>query len=209
MKCRGILVTFEGIAHTGKTECARRLARELSSHGMRTEFVVFPKACAILSAYLRGECDLTAEESFSLLAQNQQEHSKEIYEHLREGVNVIVERYPYTSIAHAVSLDPINLSFDKCVALTPKLPKPDLVCYMFPSQCRVRDAKERVLVESILNNFNRFQGNDCPWMVVNNGAGARFKEANYLAIRDAVFSLVEHQQDPVHSQEVEDLVLVA
>lgn len=98
---RGRLVTFEGIDGSGKTSVSRMVCRRLRGEGVSCVWTCEPTRSWLGRAVNRGsEERLSAYTEALLFMADRSEHTREIWEHLRRGRNVICDRYLDSTIAY-------------------------------------------------------------------------------------------------------------
>ena len=131
-KARGSLIVFEGLDWSGKTTHSGGLARRLYVEGLQVERVAFPQRRHSIDAYkirdfLCGLLKLTEKEASKLFSKQRHEHKEWMGKLLKEGTNVIVDRYYHSGIAYSVAngLDP-----EESIQQEVGLWKPDIVIYL-------------------------------------------------------------------------------
>lgn len=107
-KRRGKLIAIEGIDGSGKTTVSTEIYSFLSSRGVPVYYSFEPtytKIGSIIHRFLRGEILLEPHSQALLFAADRLEHlSKEIIPRIKQGVNVILDRYVHSSYAYQGAL---------------------------------------------------------------------------------------------------------
>lgn len=130
-KKRGIFVCFEGVDRAGKSTQVKALQDFLLNEGIPVVVIRFPDretpSGIRINKLLKGEIDMTPEESHHLFVLNRHEKKNYIISLLENGVNVIADRYSYSGITYSsvLGLDP-----DYCLRAEVSLPKPDLIIHL-------------------------------------------------------------------------------
>ena len=100
---RGRVIVFEGIDGSGKSSQMRELAKRLTKSGKKVITTAEPTGSAIgvfIRSVLGGEIRKTEEELAALFALDRIYHNKEIEKYLGEGIDVLCDRYYYSSLAY-------------------------------------------------------------------------------------------------------------
>ncbi|MEE1116056.1 MAG: dTMP kinase [Clostridia bacterium] len=100
---RGRFIVFEGIDGSGKSSQMRELAKRLTKSGKKVITTAEPTGSAIgvfIRSVLGGEIRKTEEELAALFALDRIYHNKEIEKYLEEGIDVLCDRYYYSSLAY-------------------------------------------------------------------------------------------------------------
>ena len=129
---RGSLIVFEGCDRSGKTTQVTKLVEKLNREGKPTRMMRFPDRTtnigAIINSYLTCKKELNDHAIHLLFSANRWEMEKEIMNTLKEGTNVVVDRYAYSGVAFSAAKEGFTL--DWCKQPDVGLPKPDLVCFL-------------------------------------------------------------------------------
>ena len=152
-KNRGRLIALEGIDQAGKRTQAALLARKLSRGGYVTSIWSFPDYKTPLGkqlkVYLAGRRKLDYHSVHLLYAANKWEQASKLENAIRDGSNIIVNRYSPSNIAYGVAH---GLPLAWLNSLEDGLPKPDAVFVLdinpsisFKRKSRRRDVHERDL----------------------------------------------------------------
>lgn len=175
-KKRGRLIALEGIDQAGKRTQASLLARKLSIRGYATSIWSFPDYKTPLGrqlkVYLAGRRKLDYHSVHLLYAANKWEQASKLQNQIREGANIIVNRYSPSNMAYGVAH---GLPLAWLSSLEEGLPKPDVVFVLdinptisFKRKTRRRDVHERDL--EYLRNVRRAYirlATKYGWKVVN------------------------------------------
>lgn len=148
-------IVLEGIDGAGKTTLARTLVQAIQNAGQLavlhrepTEFATGKK----LREYLSGARNLNPDQELELFLQDRQESvNRNICPNLKRGVNVILDRYYYSTAAYQANA---NRSPADILArnLAQNFPAPDVILYL--------DIDPSVALERIRagrENFDRFE----------------------------------------------------
>jgi len=107
-KKRGKIIAIEGIDGSGKTTVSTEIYSYLSSRGIPVYYSFEPtymKIGSIIHRFLRGEIPLDPHSQALLFAADRLEHlSREIIPHIKQGENVILDRYVHSSYAYQGAL---------------------------------------------------------------------------------------------------------
>lgn len=135
----GMLIAFEGVARTGKTTQAERLARTLrGSRGSgvppaAVEVMSFPDYSTPVGKLLlvnhTAATALSKQALHLLSAANRWEMANTLSLLLEHGVTVILENYSAGSVAHSVAQG--GLDMDWCLGCERGLPQPDVVIHLY------------------------------------------------------------------------------
>src|SRR5476649_2111915 len=102
---RGSLIVFEGIDKSGKSTQCLKLVDALMRDGMKAELMRFPAretaTGRMLDDYLQQKYDLEAHAIHLIFSANRWECVPRMLESLRDGVNIIVDRYSYSGVAYS------------------------------------------------------------------------------------------------------------
>lgn len=132
---RGKFIVFEGLDGCGKTTQAKLLKEALSARGIAAEFTVEPtenETGKLIRRILSGEVKATPHELAALFVADRIGHNTRvggIEDMLEQGINVICDRYYYSSLAYqALDSEPswvysANLS-------CPYIRRPDLCIFL-------------------------------------------------------------------------------
>jgi dTMP kinase len=133
MTTRGALIVFEGLDRSGKTTQTEKLLKYLNENGKKAVIQRFPDRSEPLTGsaidnYLRNaSCINQTKEAIHLLfSANRWLLRQKIEELLKEGTNVIVDRYSFSGITYTLSK-----GVSKQFACPPELGliRPDAVLY--------------------------------------------------------------------------------
>ena len=132
----GMFIVLEGIDGAGTTTQAERIISWLQSRGRRAHFTCEPSDGTIgrmirgaLSGQLLGHSDslLPAESLALLFAADRADHwHNEIEPLMRQGVDVICDRYLYSSLAY----QGLELDEEWVMSLNSRFPRPDLLLFV-------------------------------------------------------------------------------
>ncbi|MEM3258076.1 MAG: dTMP kinase [Thermoproteota archaeon] len=107
-KKRGKIIAIEGIDGSGKTTVSTEIYSFLSSKGVPIYYSFEPtytKIGSIIHRFLRGEIPLDSHSQALLFAADRLEHlSREIIPYIKQGKNVILDRYVHSSYAYQGAL---------------------------------------------------------------------------------------------------------
>jgi dTMP kinase len=131
MTASGKLIALEGIDGSGTTTQAERLAAWMTDQGLETYQTCEPSKGPLgqlLRRYLKHELPGVDSAALALLfAADRVDHvQSDVIPQLRRGVNVVTDRYVYSSLAYQ-SLD-LELSW--VAQINSLAPEPDLTCYL-------------------------------------------------------------------------------
>jgi dTMP kinase len=125
---RGRLIAIEGIDQSGKRLQSGLLARELTRNGHSTSVWSFPDYSTPLGkqlkAYLAGRSHFDYHAAHLLYAANKWEKAQQLRRGIRNGRNIIVNRYTPSNLAYGVAH---GLALNWLSSLERGLPKPDVV----------------------------------------------------------------------------------
>ena len=132
MHKRGLFIVLEGLDRSGKSSQCKKLLDFFTGRGLASELINFPnrkiETGKMIDEYLRNsETKLWDEAVHLLYSTNRWEMKDYIHEKVKEGTNIVCDRYAYSGIAysHAKGLD------FKWWAMPDKgLPHPDLVMFV-------------------------------------------------------------------------------
>jgi dTMP kinase len=127
----GKLIALEGIDGSGTTTQAKRLAAWMNGQGLETHLTCEPSngpLGQLLRRFLKRELPSVDAAALALLfAADRVDHvQSEILPQLQRGLNVVTDRYVYSSLAYQ-SLD-LELSW--VAQINGLAPEPDLTCYL-------------------------------------------------------------------------------
>lgn len=127
---RGLLIVLEGIDQSGKTTAAKLLKNKLEKSNFKTIIQSFPDKSIlsgqIINSYLQGNSKLSSQELHLLYSLNRQEKKEEMENKLREGYNIICDRYTHSGIAYSLAN---GLDYNYCINTEKYLIIPDLIFY--------------------------------------------------------------------------------
>ncbi|MEM3809234.1 MAG: dTMP kinase [Thermoproteota archaeon] len=107
-KKRGKIIAIEGIDGSGKTTVSTEIYSFLSSKDVPIYYSFEPtytKIGSIIHRFLRGEIPLDSHSQALLFAADRLEHlSREIIPYIKQGKNVILDRYVHSSYAYQGAL---------------------------------------------------------------------------------------------------------
>uniref|UniRef100_A0A182PQ90 Thymidylate kinase n=1 Tax=Anopheles epiroticus TaxID=199890 RepID=A0A182PQ90_9DIPT len=125
---RGVFVVLEGCDRTGKTTQCKALVDMLTAAQMPVKYFNFPDRSTqcgqLINGYLTGKDEFTDEGIHLLFTLNRWERMKEMEKLLKNGTNLIVDRYSYSGVAFSSAK---GLDMEWCKAPETGLLKPDLV----------------------------------------------------------------------------------
>lgn len=129
---RGLFIVLEGLDRSGKSTQCKKLTDYFSSRNLPCELVNFPnrqiQTGKMIDQYLTSSDVKLCDQAIHLLfSTNRWEMVEYIHEKIKQGTNVICDRYAYSGIAysHAKGLD-----FKWCANPDVGLPQPDLVLFV-------------------------------------------------------------------------------
>eukprot|EP00612_Vaucheria_litorea_P008026 CAMPEP_0171474670 /NCGR_PEP_ID=MMETSP0946-20130122/2561_1 /TAXON_ID=109269 /ORGANISM="Vaucheria litorea, Strain CCMP2940" /LENGTH=221 /DNA_ID=CAMNT_0012004641 /DNA_START=11 /DNA_END=672 /DNA_ORIENTATION=- len=129
---RGMFILFEGIDRCGKTTQSSLLVDRLNECGKPTVALKFPDRETtigkMIDSYLKNNSDLDDRCIHLLFSANRWEASAKIEELLREGKNIVCDRYAYSGVAFSAAKD--GLSIEWCKSPDIGMPSPDLILFM-------------------------------------------------------------------------------
>ena len=129
---RGSLIVFEGCDRSGITTQVAKLVGKLTEQGKQPMSITFPDKTSdigsIITSYFTHTKELDNHAMHLLFSANIWEKKKEILNTLKEGTDVIIDRYAYGGAAFSAAKE--GLTLDWCMKTDIGLPKPDLVCFM-------------------------------------------------------------------------------
>jgi dTMP kinase len=100
----GILIDFEGIDGSGKRTQSIFLEKELSRRDIRSHVYSYPDYESVygkrIKQFLGGNINLSVEEQFLLYLLDMIKDEAEVKQELKKGVNVIMDRYFFSTIAY-------------------------------------------------------------------------------------------------------------
>uniref|UniRef100_A0A182YBY4 Thymidylate kinase n=2 Tax=Anopheles stephensi TaxID=30069 RepID=A0A182YBY4_ANOST len=125
---RGAFIVLEGCDRTGKTSQCKTLVNKLEEANIKARYMNFPdrstQSGQLINGYLTRKDDFTDEGIHLLFTLNRWERMKEMEKALKNGVNLIVDRYSYSGVAFSSAK---GLDLEWCKAPEAGLLKPDLV----------------------------------------------------------------------------------
>jgi len=129
---RGSLIVFEGCDRSGKTTQVKKLVERLNKEGRPAKMMRFPDRTtgigSIINSYLTCAKELDDHAVHLLFSANRWELEQEIVNTLKEGTNVIIDRYAFSGVAFSAAKPSLSLSW--CKQPDIGLPRPDLVCFL-------------------------------------------------------------------------------
>ncbi|CAG0882595.1 unnamed protein product [Darwinula stevensoni] len=200
---RGALIVIEGLDQVGKTSQATNLVEKLKQLGHPAQFMGFPERSTpvgkMIGEYLTRSKDLSDEAIHLLFTANRWELVPVIKQHLRDGTNLVVDRYSFSGMAYSVSKKGLNMSW--CKGPEVGLPRPDLVLFLdiHPSRLTEREAfgQERYedlkFQEAVRENFKALT--EDYWQVVN--ADRPFSEVGQDLLEAAIRTIESVPGKPV------------
>ncbi len=120
----GLFIVLEGIDGSGKTTQAKKLVNFLRSRGRRVWLTREPTDGSIgreIRRHLQAK-DIDNESLQKLFLQDRREHVREINSKLREGYDVVCDRYTLSTIAYGS----LNIAIEKLKKLNKEFLKPDI-----------------------------------------------------------------------------------
>jgi dTMP kinase len=128
---RGSLFVFEGIDRCGKSTQVRLLSERFKVKDIPIVLYNFPNRETVIGkqidAYLKGDNTLNDEEVHLLFSKNRWEMMDSIKDALKEGYNVVIDRYAYSGVAFSAAK---GLDLDWCKKPDSGLLNPDAVIYL-------------------------------------------------------------------------------
>ncbi|MEM5871512.1 MAG: dTMP kinase [Candidatus Aenigmatarchaeota archaeon] len=131
---QGKFIVFEGIDKSGKQTQAKMLLEYLRNNGIKAIYTEEPNPNnpigILIKDWLNGKYEIESGEAITLLyVADRLEHlKKEILPSLEKGINVICDRYFYSTIAYESAI--FNVSKDWIKQLHEKIKKPDVVIFI-------------------------------------------------------------------------------
>ncbi len=127
----GKLIALEGIDGSGTTTQAKRLAAWMNGQGLETHLTCEPSngpLGQLLRRFLRRELPGVDAAALALLfAGDRVDHVRsEILPRLQRGLNVVTDRYVYSSLAY----QGLDLKLSWVAQINSLAPEPDLTCYL-------------------------------------------------------------------------------
>lgn len=193
---RGLLIAIEGCDKSGKTRNVTKLMFKLQSKQIPVVSYCFPHRKSsignVIDKYLKREITLDKESLCLLFTANRWEMKNEIENKLKNGINVILDRYIYSGIAYAVANNVNTINDWK--RMEGGLTAPDIVFFL--------DVKPQYLIDrknygsDVFENIS-FQEKvydlfcdlkDVNWICVN--ANRRFKTVNRFIFKH-ILNLLE------------------
>ena len=131
-KYRGLFIVFEGLDRAGKSTQVNMLENFLKNKGQNTELMKFPDRSTlcgkIINNLLQDKTLELDDEAFHMLfCTNRWERKIDIVSKLKEGRNLVVDRYAYSGVAYSTAKG-LDISWTKNGDVG--LPRPDIVFYM-------------------------------------------------------------------------------
>lgn len=102
----GKFIVVEGIDGSGKTTQAKRLVEQLNKKGQKTIYTAEPTDGPIgqlIRKILKGQIKVAKASFQHLFSADRANHEEEIVQSLRDGVNVVCDRYFWSSVAYGIS----------------------------------------------------------------------------------------------------------
>ena len=124
---RGKLIAIEGAENTGKRETAIQLCNKLKEDGIPVIFFEYPRTSSsigkLIHHHMKRRIKLSDETLHLLLAANRWENNRNILSILQNGINIIITKYTYTSMAYSIAK---GLSEEFCASSDIGLVEPDM-----------------------------------------------------------------------------------
>lgn len=128
---RGKFIVVEGIDRAGKTSQCHRLVQRLQENNISVQYIAFPnrdtQSGKTIDLFLKRKLDLDQREIHLLFAQNRREVQQLIFDALRNGTHVLVDRYAYSGVSYSAAK---GLDIEWCKEGDKGHYKPDLVLYL-------------------------------------------------------------------------------
>mmetsp|Transcript_29080 Transcript_29080/g.81380 ORF Transcript_29080/g.81380 Transcript_29080/m.81380 type:complete len:212 (+) Transcript_29080:38-673(+) len=131
MMGRGALILLEGVDRSGKSTQCRRVVESLQALNVPTKRVVFPDRSTeigkLIDLFLRKEKEYNDQAIHLLYSANRWEMVESIQADLKNGVNVIMDRYAFSGVAYTAAK---GLDLEWCKGPDAGLPVPDAVIFL-------------------------------------------------------------------------------
>lgn len=128
---RGIFIAFEGLDRCGKSSQISKLVEYYNKNNIKVKYYVFPnrftESGIQLDMYLNKLVDYDPYTIHTLFAENRTEFKDQIIDDLRQGYNVIVDRYTYSGNAFSAAK---GIDINWCKIFDRGMPKPDITFYL-------------------------------------------------------------------------------
>jgi dTMP kinase len=153
----GILISFEGIDASGKNAQSRMLFDYLKKSKVDSDYLSFPDYSTPIGKeirnYLSGTREYNAETRHLLYAANRYEWKERIEDRVRQGINLVLNRYSESNFAYGVA-NGLTLSWLQEVEA--RMPRSDLVFYLkIPPEVSAKRKGNRDRFESDLSFLKR------------------------------------------------------
>jgi dTMP kinase len=104
---RGLLILFEGPDRCGKSTQVKLLYNYIVNNGSKAKIISFPKRDTVIGKTidkcLRGELKLNKTALQLLFCANFHEVKDEIESDIKDGINIILDRYVYSNIIYSIA----------------------------------------------------------------------------------------------------------
>lgn len=139
---RGLFIVFEGLDRVGKSSQIKLLQQKLEDlTGRKTVYQRFPDrdtASGIeLNSLLNNNKNMNVKASHLLFSFNRWEKMNQLKEHLKQGTNILVDRYAFSGVAYSISN---GCDLEYALFADKGLIRPDLVIQL---DMNVEDIKNR------------------------------------------------------------------
>jgi len=192
---QGKFIVFEGIDKSGKHTQARMLLEHLKNKGIPAIYTEEPSPDnpmgRLIKEWLDGKFEISSDEAIALLyTADRFEHLKKtILPVLENGVNIICDRYFYSTIAYESAIFGVDPTWIK--KLHEKMRKPDVVIFidiepevsLQRKRARPHDRLEKVELLTKVRDAYKGMAKDEGFFVVN---GDRAKEAIFEDVKKIV-----------------------
>ena len=224
MSKRGILICFCSINGAGKTTIINKLLEKFNNEETIFYSFKFPNRKTIIGnkidKILKKEIIVDEMTKLKFFADNRQEFNNEITKLLKEGKNVILDRFVYCSLAYTmtnqiqqilkmenVNNEFCNLSFNKMLSYDKKLPKPDLTFVIDGNFLNLRNEEKQLyhnddttFQELIKNNYIiSLQNTFSNYTVIKNNYGEEELKKTITKVFNHITKLLNNN-DLLHSK---------
>ncbi|KAI7903531.1 putative thymidylate kinase [Cokeromyces recurvatus] len=131
MTQRGLFIVVEGCDRSGKSTHCAKLVEKLNSNGIDAELIKFPDRTTqtgkMIDSYLQQKSDLDDHAIHLLFSANRWEAMKILFEKLKNGKTLVVDRYAFSGVAFSSAK---GLDLEWCKNPDIGLLTPDLVLFL-------------------------------------------------------------------------------
>ncbi|GAM18940.1 hypothetical protein SAMD00019534_021150 [Acytostelium subglobosum LB1] len=129
---RGLFILFEGVDRVGKSTQVQALTNYMSTTlSLPTKQLRYPdrttQTGVIINSYLQSATQLDDRALHLLFSANRWESRDNILTELKNGTNLIVDRYAYSGVAYSAAK---GIDYDWCFNCEKGLPAPDVIFYL-------------------------------------------------------------------------------